>query len=60
MEKSHTALTVNGPRLWETIEASARIGPGRTLNDAGVHTRQEDGLPGVNVLLHAVLARADR
>ena len=27
---SDTALTVNGPRLWETILASARIGPGRT------------------------------
>lgn len=30
MAKSDTTLTVNGPRLWETIMASARIGPGRT------------------------------
>ena len=30
MTTTDTRLTVNGERLWETIMASARIGPGRT------------------------------
>ncbi len=30
MPKIETTLRIDGPRLWETVMASARIGPGRT------------------------------
>ena len=46
-----TPLAINGPRLWETIMASARIGPGRietglrrlALTDAGGARTTEGG-----------------
>ena len=46
---------IDGRRLWSTVMRPGEIGPGQAE-----HAELDCAVPGVNVLLHAVLARANR